>query len=359
MVGVLIRMKLAVMRNSMTGTRAVLMVTGGFVGLLLAAGTIWLGALPFDHPSVVGDLLAVTYIIWLIGWMIGPIVMGGESVLHAEHFALLPIPRPRLAIGLLGAAFVGIGTAVTFLAFVSLVVYGGRLGAVPALVAVLALILQLVLVVLLSRVAAHVLGGVMKSRVGAALTAVVLAAAMVVAQSGWVLILALFLSGVLSTGFSRPFSVIIRVLPSGWGVAAVEAASRSDWLLVAGTLVGLVVAASFLLLAWGWLLGLPRTAWVTVRGGAFGRHCSDSDEGTAQLVARPDAHNGLRSGSSLGTDDLLASIYVGSRHLAHDDSAALGRAGHPPDGSPRHGQSLWPGWHGVVADIAYPRRSAS
>ena len=205
MVGVLIRMKLAVLRHSMTGSQAAWMVTGGCVGLVLAAGTVLLSALPFDHPWVVGDLLAVTYGMWLLGWMIGPIVMGGPSVLQAEHFALLPIPRPRLAIDLLGAAFVGIGTVVTFLAFVSLVVYARRLGVLPVLVAVLALILQMVLVILLSRVATHVFGGVMQSRVGAALTAVLFAAALVIMQSGWELVLAIFLSGVLSTGFSPPF----------------------------------------------------------------------------------------------------------------------------------------------------------
>jgi ABC-2 type transport system permease protein len=265
MVGILIRMKLAILGHSMTGTRAALMATGGFLGLVFAAASILLSALPFTHLSVVGDVLAVTYAIWLLGWILGPIT-GGQSVLRVDHFALLPIPRLRLAIGLLGAAFVGIGPAVTLLAFVSLVVYGARLGVGPALVALLALVLQLMVVVVLSRVATSALGGVMQSRAGAALTAVLLAAMLVVSQSGWELVIALSVSGVLSMGFSPPFSVIIRALPSGWGLAAVEAASRSDWLLVVGALVGLVVVIVLLLVVWGWLLGLPRTAWVTIRG---------------------------------------------------------------------------------------------
>src|SRR5262249_38163426 len=154
-------------------------------------------------------------------------------------------------------------TAVTLLAFVSLVVYGARLGVGPALVAVPALALQLALVVVLSRVATSVFGGVMKSRVGAALTAVLFAAMLVVAQSGWELVLALFVSGILSRGFTPPFSIIIRTLPSGWGTVVVEAAYHSDWLLAVGGLVGLVVVIGLLLVGWGWLLSLPRTAWVT------------------------------------------------------------------------------------------------
>jgi ABC-2 type transport system permease protein len=129
--------------------------------------------------------------------------------------------------------------------------------------------------------------------VGAALTAVLLAAAMVLMQSGWELVLALFLSGILSTGLPPPFSVIIRALPSGWGVVAVEAAYRSDWLLVGGALVGLVVVILLLLVVWGWLLSLPRAAWVTVRGSRGGaemgwpalRHVGLSG-GTAAMVVK-------------------------------------------------------------------------
>lgn len=44
MVGVLIGMKLRVLRNSLTGTRAAGMVLGGLAGLLLAVGTIVLAA---------------------------------------------------------------------------------------------------------------------------------------------------------------------------------------------------------------------------------------------------------------------------------------------------------------------------
>ena len=52
-------------------------------------------------------------------------------MLRAEHFALTPVPPRRLAVGLLGAAFAGIATAVTLLAFISLVVFGARLGVLP------------------------------------------------------------------------------------------------------------------------------------------------------------------------------------------------------------------------------------
>jgi hypothetical protein len=130
---VLSRMKLAIIRNSMTGGRAALMVTGGALGLLVAATTIWLSLVDPSGPGVVPDLLASAYLLWLLGWVAGP-MWGASAVLRVDHFALLPVPRRQLAVGLLGAAFVGVTTAVTAVAFLSLVVYGIRRGVLPALV---------------------------------------------------------------------------------------------------------------------------------------------------------------------------------------------------------------------------------
>jgi hypothetical protein len=98
----------------------------------------------------------------------GP-VWGGAPLLRAEHFALIPVPPRRLAVGLLGAAFAGITTAVTLLAFTRLVVFGARLGVLPALVAVPAVVLQLALAVLLSRLAVTGFGQVARSRIGSVL----------------------------------------------------------------------------------------------------------------------------------------------------------------------------------------------
>ena len=266
MVDVLIRMKLAVLRHALTGRRAAWMVTGGLVGLVLAAATLALSTRSFARPSVLADVLGLVYALWMIGWMVGPLWAGGESVLRVDYFLLLPLPRHRLAIGLLGAAFVGIAPAVTVLAFASLPLYAARLGLAPTLVAAPAMGLQLVLVVVLSRVTGRVFSTAMQSRGGAAVSAVLFAALLVVAQSGWVLFVAIVQSGVLSTGLSPVLSGTVRALPSSWGLVAVEAAHRSDWLLMAGALTGLAVLNMLLLLWWGRLLGAPGSARAPVRG---------------------------------------------------------------------------------------------
>ncbi len=262
----LVRLKVTLLRRSMTGSRGGWMVTGAVIGACLALSTIALSALYSASAAVLADLLGVVYALWLAGWIVGP-VWGGGPLVRAEHFALIPVPRRRLAVGLLGAALAGITTVVTLLAFISLVVFGARLGVVPALVAVPAVVLQLVLVVVLSRLAVTGFGQVARSRLGAAVIGVLIAGLLILSQSGWMLVLAVRTSGLLSTGVTPAFATLVRALPSGWGLDAVAAAGRSDWLTAAGVLAGLAAANALLLLAWSWQLGSPRAARATMRGG--------------------------------------------------------------------------------------------
>jgi ABC-2 type transport system permease protein len=258
-------MKLAIIRHSMSGTKATWMAVGGTLGSSLAIATIWLSLLETGHPTVVADLLAAVFLMWTLGWVVGP-VWGGAAVLRVDHFALLSVSRRRLAVGLLGAAFVGITTAVTLVAFISLVVYAARLGTAPALVAVPAALLQLVFVVLLSRVATAVFGAVAESRPGAAVTGALIAAMLVLSQSGWMVYVAIQAAGVLDTGFGPGFSTTVRAIPSGWGLVAVEAAADGDWLRCTGVLAGMMLLIVLLLLAWSRTLGSPRRGRAVIRG---------------------------------------------------------------------------------------------
>lgn len=268
MAGVLIRMKLRIIRNSMTGGKAVWMVVGAVLGLAFAAATVALAFVRLDTPGLVADLLATTYLIWTLGWMVGPL-WGGSAVLRSDHFALLPLPRRRLALGLLAAGLVGITTVVTALAFLGLVVHGVRTGVgmrpwcrsrppprnwpswscsrgspTPCSVRSCG------------------------SRFGAAVTGLLFAAMLVLTQSGWMLIVAVVSSRVTETGFSTFVSAAIRAVPSGWGVVAVDAMRRGDWWQSLGALAGLLALCALLLAAWGRALGRARSGRSVVRGSA-------------------------------------------------------------------------------------------
>ncbi|HEY0449105.1 hypothetical protein [Actinophytocola sp.] len=263
MVGVLIRMKWRVLRHSLRGKQAVLTAAGAVVGLLAALGTIAVATADFDHPGVAVDVLAAAYLLWTVGWLVGPVLTGGgDETLRPEHFALLPIAPRRLAGGLLGAAFLGVPAIVTFLAFCGLVLHAAGPGAV--VVAVLAVPLQLALVVVLSRVVMAALGAALQSRRGRDL-GVLLAA--LVGLSGFVIqAVGRTVGPVLLEGGSATLSTVLRALPPGWGIVAVDAAGNGDWLLAVGGLAGLAAATGGLLAVWGALL-VRRTTRVQASGG--------------------------------------------------------------------------------------------
>ncbi|MET7962189.1 hypothetical protein [Micromonospora zamorensis] len=279
MVGILIRMKLAVLRHSMTGQRAADMIGGGVLGLVLAGGTIWLALHDWPVDGLPLDLVGAAFAIWTIGWLFGPVLFGGgDETLRPEHLALLPIPPRRLATGLLAVAFVGVAPAVSLVAFTALIVVALPLGGAAALIAVPVVFLQLLFVVLASRFVTAALSTLMRAKIGAVLAAVISGGILALTHTGWVL--KPTIQYALTAGFPENLADWVRRLPSGWGIVAVEAAGRGDWLLAAAAPAGLAVLSVLAMLGWSALLvrrlshrgasGRParaRTAAQQVRGG--------------------------------------------------------------------------------------------
>ncbi|MEU7865240.1 hypothetical protein [Dactylosporangium sp. NPDC049140] len=226
------QMKVAVMRHSYRGQRAQLAGTGAAIGVLLAAGTAFLGYLSPDY-------LAAGLAVWLLGWMLGPVFMGGgDETLRPEYFSMLGISPRRLAAGLLTASFVGVAPLVTLGALAGLIVAGARLGVVNALVAVPAMLLQLAVFVLLSKIAVAVVGVALRSRVGAIVAGVINGVVLSSLGQIWVFMVAFGVAGT---------PAAVWYLPSSWGLLAV----RGQWWAL-GALAALVL---LLLGLWAALLG--------------------------------------------------------------------------------------------------------
>jgi hypothetical protein len=97
----LIGMRRTLARNSPGGSGTV--VAFRIIGLGLAVATLLCGLIRFEDPSRSVDLVAALMLGWLIGWVMGPILVRGAGLgLRPEWFALVPIPPRRLATGLLG-----------------------------------------------------------------------------------------------------------------------------------------------------------------------------------------------------------------------------------------------------------------
>ncbi len=252
MVGILIRMNLAMQRNSRSG----MYIFWVIVGFILALGTLVLSVIKKDTPVILVDLLASAFAAWTLFLAIAPVFGGGGGGIRPEHFALLPIPPRRLAVGLAGAAIVGVAPAIALVAFAALVIYGFQLGLVPGLVGVLAALLQLLLAVLLARLVYTLMGAAMQTRLGMELVALQFALFLAAVSVGWFVIqpVAGQIDQILAEGWPPLIASLFRLLPSGWGLIAVEAAGIEDWGLALVVFLGFAVLIGGLLLVWAALL---------------------------------------------------------------------------------------------------------
>jgi hypothetical protein len=294
----------------------------------------------------------------LIGWVMGPVALrGGGQGLRPEWFALLPIPPRRLAAGLLGASFIGVAPVITLVAFSAVLVTAARWGIAPVLVAIPGVLLELVVVVLLSRVAIAALTATLNSRRGQEFGGLLWALVIAIASGGWSL--AAIMAQQLAAGSPPAASTALRGLPSGWAPVAVAAADRSDWLLAAGALLGLVALGRVAAVGVGGAPaaehaqgrrpdgpGGPPLGWAAdgpVRAAASQSHRRDSRQGAPRLAAgrrtHPDAAariagqraepRGARAGvgarSLLPWVGLVAAMLVGLRagSAYGDDGTAL------------------------------------
>lgn len=254
MVGVLMRTKFLVLRHSFTGTRKAMMIWGLASGVAAVVGTYWVVARAGEAR---GDFLAIALATWLVGWVLGPLMGGGDPGVRPEHLAHLPLHHRQKAVALFGAALVGIGPVVMLAAAGTLVWYAAGLGVAAVVVSLVATVLLVLMVVALSNALVAALGAVMNTRLAAALMAVPWGILICLSAQGWVVIAAIAESG--TTALPPSWSHGLRIAPSGWPLAAVEAAGRGEWALVAAALGGLVVLVALALLVWGRLLRRPAT----------------------------------------------------------------------------------------------------
>ncbi|MBN6054947.1 hypothetical protein JYK22_23625, partial [Nonomuraea sp. RK-328] len=242
------------LRNSLRGERASGFVTGVLVGLLLAAGTIAVAVL---RPPLLSMALAG----WLMGWVFGPIFTGGgNETLRPEYFTMIPTTPRRLTAGLLAGAFAGPAPVITMVALLSIPVYGWRHGPSAVLAGLMAAVLALVTMVLLSRIVVAAFGLLVRSRVSAVLAALVTGTLLALSGNGWALAVAF------GTADDPTWAeTLVRVLPSGWGVAAAE----SPWPVALGILAANGLVITLLWMAWAALLA--RRLVSAVRGGVPAR----------------------------------------------------------------------------------------
>jgi ABC-2 type transport system permease protein len=251
-VGVLIEMRAAITRRQATGARAIGTLALVLLVTLLAVATLLAGVRHYRYDGAGANMVATLCFGWLLGWVTGPLLIGDDSTLRMDYFKLLPVPARKLAYAMLGASFADVSLAFSLVAFAALIGLGAQSGPAAALTGVAAMLLDLVLAVIASQVATAVFGPVISSRRGRDFTAMLLALAITLLSVASSLVP--LVAARLTDGRSPALADVVRILPSGWGAVAVDAAGRSDWGLVAASLGGLAALIALLVLAWPPLL---------------------------------------------------------------------------------------------------------
>lgn len=176
MVGVLVRLKLTLLRDQARGgvERVLLLVVGVLVALGVGAAVVaGLVGLRFAALDLAGAVVVVGGVVAVVAWSLLPLLTSSDDVLvDPVRFALLPLPTRTLAAGLLAASAVSPMGAVTVLSSLLLAVTFSR-GPVPAvsvLVAVLAALLGSATCLLASRAVLTSAAAVLAGRRGRELT---------------------------------------------------------------------------------------------------------------------------------------------------------------------------------------------
>lgn len=175
MVAVLVRLKLALLRNTLMRSpmRALGLVLGSlFAAVLVTLGVAGLVAARSLSAENTATVVVLSGTALIVGWIVFPVLASGvDETLDTGRFALLPFSARQLLPGLLAAGAVGVpGVATIVISFATLATWSRG----PAVVAVAALAATLgILTCLLSaRVIASALAGLMASRRFKDLTAI-------------------------------------------------------------------------------------------------------------------------------------------------------------------------------------------
>lgn len=164
------RLKLRMIGNGLRGQpwRIALFAIGALFGLWLAFGGFFLLAAPglADNADLAVVVPAFAGAILVLAWLLLPLAFFGvDETLDPARFALLPVPRRTLVMGLLAAALVGVPAVATFGATAGLVLGAGARGGWPAAAAQAAGVLAgLLLCVAASRAVTSAFAGMLRSR---------------------------------------------------------------------------------------------------------------------------------------------------------------------------------------------------
>jgi len=275
MARLLVQLKLRLICNALlasTGAR-IAFILSTTLAALVAGGIFYLLAI-LPGGIAAADLTTVIFCAFGLAWLILPIVVFGlDSTLDPATLALYPLRIRPLAVGLLAASATGAWPAATLIGLLGVTIGLAR-GALGVLVALLAVVLQVLFCITLARFVTTGLAGVLRSRRGKDFAALLFIPIFVVYEGFFQIVPKLTSEGALTASSFGGVDRWLRWTPPGLAVHAIFDASAGHpgtALLRLALLAGIIVVLGVL-----WIQSLRRALVTTdtstqsaVRGSAL------------------------------------------------------------------------------------------
>jgi ABC-2 type transport system permease protein len=284
MARLLVQLKLRLLLNALRSSRTakVSFIISTTFAVLLAIGTFLVLA-SFRGKSTSVDLTAVIFTVFAFGWLIAPImVFGVDGTLDPATLALYPLRTRPLAIGLLAASATGAWPLANVIGLLGVTV-GLASGPLGVIVAIVAVILQVLFCIALSRLVITSLASLLRSRRGRDLAAFLIIPLVALYEFFTQVVPKAASEGKITAASFTGFDSWMRWLPPGLAAHAIQDASDGHIGLALARLAAL--AAAIIVFGWLWVRSLSR-ALVT----------SDTSTQSARVrgTTLPLARSGLR-----------------------------------------------------------------
>ncbi len=283
MARLLVQLKLRLLGNAMRASAGaqVAFVLSTTLAALVAGGIFYLLAI-LPGGIAGADLTTVIFCFFGLAWLVMPVfIFGLDSTLDPATLALYPLRTRQLAVGLLAASATGAWPAATLIGLLGVTIGLAR-GALGVLIALVAVVLQVLFCITMARFVTTALAGSLRSRRGRDFAALLFIPIFAVYEGFFQIVPKLASEGALTASSFGGVDTWLRWLPPGLAVHAIFDASTGHpgtALLRLALLAGIIVV-----LGVAWIRSLTRAVVTT----------DTSTQSAVRGTALPFARYGLR-----------------------------------------------------------------
>jgi ABC-2 type transport system permease protein len=257
MARLLVQLKLRLLLNALSSSSAAKasFIVSTFFAVVVAVGAFLLLALLRGLSTSV-DLTTVIFTVFAFGWLILPIfAFGLDGTLDPATLALYPLRTRQLATGLLAASATGAWPLANMIGLLGVTVGLAR-GAVGVVLAVVAVLLQVLFCIVLARFVTTGMAGLLRSRRGKDLAAFLVIPIFALVEFFFQVVPKVASEGKLSASSFTGVGSLLRWLPPGLAAHAIQESSAGR--LGAALLRLALLAAVIVVLGWLWVRSLRR-----------------------------------------------------------------------------------------------------